>query len=322
MKKLLNALLFGSLFLTACATTSPTQPPTAIAENPTAIAAPTETPVPQPTASPFDYNPDLAFDAKIIKETEQDGVAILEVTYATHDKTFSKTVGGRTSAYLVKPLGAAAGSAPGVLFLHWLGAFNGNKKEFLNEAIALAQHGVVCLLLQGQIPWMSQFVFNERDITGIQKQIIEMRRGLDYLQAQPEVDSARLGVVGHDYGGMYAGILSGVDFRAKTYVIVAAAPRFGDWAPNYSQNLEEVNQLMASIQPIDYVSRSQNGSFLFQFGNQDGFANGKNAQAFFAAAAGKKEIKFYDAGHSMVIAEVQAERDAWLAQELNFALEP
>ena len=53
---------------------------------------------------------------------------------------------------------------------------------------------------------------------------------MDLLESQPDVDKARIGFVGHDYGGMYGMIMAGVDRRARTYVYIAVAPSLNDWA--------------------------------------------------------------------------------------------
>lgn len=116
---------------------------------------------------------------------------------------------------------------------------------------------------------------------------------------------------------MYAGILAGVEKRPKTFVIVAAAPSFGDWAGAYGKQQEDVAQLMQAVEPVDFVKQAQGASFLFQFGEQDGFTPTQNAQSFFEAAAGEKEIRFYPTGHAMSIEQVLQDRAGWLAEKLG-----
>ena len=50
-------------------------------------------------------------------------------------------------AYLVRPAGELKkNSAPGMLWLHWLGEINNDRSEYLPEAITLAAEGVVSVL--------------------------------------------------------------------------------------------------------------------------------------------------------------------------------
>lgn len=60
-----------------------------------------------------------------------------------------------SEVYLVEPM--AGGRCAAVLFLHWFDtqAPDGNRTQFLDEAVALArEHGVVSILPQGRFPWV------------------------------------------------------------------------------------------------------------------------------------------------------------------------
>jgi len=57
------------------------------------------------------------------------------------------------------------------------------------------------------------------------------RRGLTFLEQQPEVDGNRLGVYGHSMGGKLTVMISGADSRVK-----AAAPSCGGISDRYSEN--------------------------------------------------------------------------------------
>ena len=47
-------------------------------------------------------------------------------------------------------------SQAGVLWLHWLGEINGDRSEYLSEAVTLAGKGVVSVLPQGYFPWVPE----------------------------------------------------------------------------------------------------------------------------------------------------------------------
>jgi len=57
------------------------------------------------------------------------------------------------------------------------------------------------------------------------------RRGLTFLERQPEVDGNKLGVYGHSMGGKLTVLTAGSDKRVK-----AAAPSCGGISDRYSAN--------------------------------------------------------------------------------------
>ena len=115
-----------------------------------ALCQPAASPLPQmsdnESASLFDYDRSLAFDLKEDSAKEQDGVTVRDVNYAAHTPQRQ-----RIKAYLIQPGGK--GPFAGVLFFHWYGTPNGNRTQFLNEAVSLAKQGTATLLIQGYFPW-------------------------------------------------------------------------------------------------------------------------------------------------------------------------
>ena len=74
--------------------------------------------------------------------TERDGARIHDLVVAG------------TEAYLVEPIDDDARS--GILFLHWFDseAPDGNRTQFVEEAVAMARdHRAVSILPQGRFPW-------------------------------------------------------------------------------------------------------------------------------------------------------------------------
>ena len=78
-----------------------------------------------------------------------------------------------------------------------------NRKESLDEAVALAPAGVLSLLTDGPIARPGHVEdptpLNEQQATDLIQQIVDMRRGADLLLARPDVDAKRLAYVGHSY---------------------------------------------------------------------------------------------------------------------------
>src|SRR3954463_12350346 len=63
------------------------------------------------------------------------------------------------TAYLLEP--DTPGRHPAVLYLHWLGSPNGDKREFLSEAQQLRSQGAVSLLLD--MDWAQPKWFGSRE---------------------------------------------------------------------------------------------------------------------------------------------------------------
>ena len=236
------------------------------------------------------------------------------------DITFS--VGGRGSdvkAYLVVPRGD--GPFAGILWVHWLGAEKSNRTQFLDEAVDLAQKGVVSLLVDAM--WSTPRWFGnrilERDYENSIRQVIELRRALDLLLSQSTVDRTRIGFVGHDYGAMYGMLMAGVDNRVKTYVFIAATQSLNDWAFLGPQPKSKAAYLKqnADLELTDYLRQSKNASAFFQFGKADFFVSQADGSIIFAAANEPKQRKLYDAPHEMNLKEIESDRDEWLVKELR-----
>jgi dienelactone hydrolase len=303
--------------LCGCAPRSSTAPVTKTPLQTKATATATSRPTPEPL---FEYDSSIPFDIKVNSETERDGVTVVDMSYAAHDPAFSPKTLGRTVAYLVKPHGP--GPFAGVIYMHWLGETQSGRGQYLDEAVALAQRGVVCLLPQGVFPWMSAQAGNENDRQLIIGQVTELRRAVDFLLAQPGVESKRLGYVGHDYSAMHGAILSGTEQRLKTYVLVAGVPSFADWAPYWGIERETALPITQDVEPVQHIGRAAPASIFFQFARNDSFVTSEAANTFYEGASEPKKIEYYDDTHEMATGAVREAREAWLAEQLGLDPSP
>ena len=268
----------------------------------------------QAQAALFAYDARASFDVKEAAVETRDGATVRDISFTAAPGQ------PPVKAYVVVPPGK--GPFAGVLWVHWLGEpATTNRTEFLNEAIALAPRGVVSLLVDAiwSAPkWYESRLPDTHYATSIQ-QVIALRRAMDLLLAQPGVDPARVGFVGHDYGGMYGMIAAGVDRRAKTYVYVAVAQSLLDWAFFAAQPKSKVEYLQknAVLELTDYLRQVKNASTLFQLANSDVYVSRSDSFTLLGATQGRKERRFYDAEHSMNVPKVAEDRDAWLVQELG-----
>ena len=68
---------------------------------------------------------------------DHSGIKVYDIQY---DGLYGKSV----MAYLVAPVGE--GPFPAILYAHWLGSSKSDRREFLDEAIEMAQKGIASLL--------------------------------------------------------------------------------------------------------------------------------------------------------------------------------
>ena len=235
------------------------------------------------------------------------------------DITFSTGPGQNTKAYLVVPKGN--GPFAGILWVHWLGEEKSNRRQFLDEAVELAPKGAVSLLVDAM--WSEERWFGnripEKDYENSIRQVIELRRALDLLLSQSNVDKTRIGFVGHDYGAMYGILMAGVDQRINTFVFIAATQSLNDWAFLGPQPKSKATYLKqnSNLELTDYLRQVRNASKFFQFGKGDFFVSQADAAILFAAAPEPKQRKNYEASHKMESKEIVSDRNDWLVKQLK-----
>ena len=243
------------------------------------------------------------------------------------DLVFGGPDGEDVEAYLVRPDGRAPVEAgtdrgPRILMWHWFDpeAPDGNRTQFLDEAAGLAAVGVVSLLPQGRFPWQIAPDNATADVREIRAEVARLRGGLDLLAARPDVDPARLAVVGHDFGGMLAAIAAAEETRLRALVVVAATPRWGDWFLRFWQIADDRIEYLRALRPVDPIERigeSHPAAVLSQAAERDFFIAPMTALELHRTAPEGSELSWYDTGHDMRLPEIARDRRAFLARHLG-----
>jgi len=284
-------------------------------------------------------SPLLAQDADLLRHFDYDKNAPLGIQetgvehrgeVAVHDISYASPKGGRVPAYLVVPSGKGPFAA--VIWGHWYmpGSAFLNRKEFLDEAVALAPAGVVSLLTDGPIARPGhvedQDPLSIQQITDRVQQIVDMRRGADLLLARPDVDPERLAYVGHSYNAEVGGFLSGIDKRFKAFVLMAGG--LSDEQDLKSKE-EQENRKKVGAEKYDafvdkyawldagkYVSHAVPAFVFLQYATQEDFLNADRARGYAAIVSEPKRFKLYDAPHALN-AEARRDRIAFLTEQLK-----
>lgn len=271
----------------------------------------------------FDYDQKAPLNVKQIGVQHRAGADVYDITY-------SSLQGGVVPAYLVVPKGRGPFAA--VIWGHWYWANSSmaNRKEFLDEAIVLAQAGVVSLLIDGPLARPghveSKDPFDERRFADYVQQVMDTRRGVDVLLARSEVDPKRIAFVGHSYNAGVGALLSGVDRRFKAFVLMAGAmsDEVGRATKEFQEfrqkaGADKVDALIAKYSYLDqgkYVSHAAPAVVFLQYGAQEKFLNAERARLYAAVVSEPKQFKIYDAPHALN-AEARRDRIAFLTEQLR-----
>ncbi|MFZ0038533.1 MAG: hypothetical protein WAK91_13980 [Candidatus Acidiferrales bacterium] len=249
-----------------------------------------------------------------------------------HDISYASPVSGRVPAYLVVP--AAKGRYAAILWGHWMmpNSPSANRGEFLEEAVVLAQAGVVSLMIDA--PMVRPGFKPEADPLGPQsaettrQEVMDLRRGLDLLLARPDVDPKRVAYVGHSFGASCGAMLDAVDKRPAAFVFMgnpvsvsdimkSDLPMIAEFRKKFGD--EKIKEYLAKYgwsDPGEYAAYLGPAPALFEYATHDEFMTVPMEQKYFDMSKGPKEIKFYEATHSL---DAQARRDRveWLKKQIG-----
>jgi dienelactone hydrolase len=274
-------------------------------------------------AHAFDYDPKSPLDIQVAGADHRGTVTI-------NDISFASPKGGRVPAYLVVPDGKGPFAA--ILWGHWYWPNSEffNRKEFLEEAVALAPAGVVSLLTTGPGARpghvQDKDPISEQQVTDLIQAIVDMRRGADLLLARKDVDPQRLAYVGHSYDAEVGAFLSGLDKRFKAFVLMAgtindAVDEQTDEYKQFRQKVgpEKFDAFVAEYRWLDpgkFVSRAAPATVFLQYASKEEFLTPARAKQYAATVSEPKQFKLYDAPHALN-AEARRDRVAFLVQQLK-----
>lgn len=273
----------------------------------------------------FEYDQKAPLDVRELGVTNRNGVRIHDITYASPKN-------GRVTAYLVVPAGH--GRFAGIVFGHWA---YGTRTDFLPEALLYAKAGVVSLLVDDldvrPAPWRR----NADGATEPQavrdnfiQSVVDLRRGIDVLLGRADVDPNRVAYVGHSSGAHWGAILSAVDRRLRTVVLMAGVPdeatilmgsddpEFVDFRQSIpKEQRDNYFRIIGPLDAINYVRHAAPTPLLFQFARFERYFNEAAMRRYAQAASEPKRVLWYDTGHGLNDVKVLIDRANWLRKHIG-----
>jgi predicted esterase len=300
----LTVMVACGILLTACgggSTEPAASPPTA--GGTTSAAAPSL----EERAELLEYDRSAPLDVVKKRMRAEKGAEIVDLAFQAAER--------RVSAYLVRPQGEPRAA---VLWAHSYGEENSDRAQFLPDALALAEEGVVSLLPRGLFPWQESVSEDpETDLELIVEQTVQLRRGLDLLEE--EAPGVPLGFVGHDYGAMYGSLLA-ADGRPRTYVLMAPDASFSNWFVKYlvrGASKPAMDETFTPVEPVNNLPDTAPASVFLQFAESDTFVPNYVADKLAAAASDPKKVESYATDHAFDHEGARDDRLAWLREELG-----
>ena len=258
----------------------------------------------------YDYEPG-ALDVQEGESRERDGAVVRDLSYAGPV--------GRITAYYVTPQGE--GPFPAVVFMH---GSPGQRVTFLGEAVELAQRGIASVLPDAPFarsPRPPDVDFTDGDPARLSQLVVELRRAVDFLVEQDEVDPSRLGYVGFSWGGSLGANFAAVERRVGSFVLISGVPRLSERLVEIGEEreiegLEGYADVIEPYDAVNYLGDVAPNALYLQFGEQDTAPSPEQGQEMMDAASEPKEMHLYDAGHELND-EAKADRANWLARRFE-----
>jgi dienelactone hydrolase len=255
-------------------------------------------------------------------ETPGGGITVFELSY-------DSPKAGRVPAYLVVPPGKGPFAA--IVYMHW---GQGNKGEFLSEAVEMAQRGAIGLMIDAPYwrpdvppPAKGKEAESERD--GYIQMVVDLRRAVDLLAARRDVVPDRIGYVGHSLGATWGVPLAAAEKRIQVFVLMGGLPKVPpDWDDDsfYQQvqrastsraEFDKEAAVVGPIAPERFAANTGPAKIYFQWAQHDMYISRKSADEYFNAVGGPKEQKWYFTSHEFNDAESKSDRASWLMDALG-----
>lgn len=222
----------------------------------------------------------------------------------------------RVPAYLAIPKEKKSEKLPVVVLMHGWNLFWGKDEDWVQGWISvLTEQGYAVLA-------PDHFLFGERKIEGgfdegsnrgpyyyrdwMTQSVVDLRRGIDYLLTRSDIDPDRIAVLGGSMGGWIGSILTAVEPRIKTSVLIVPA----------MEPVTDQTPPGRVINSANFIPRYKNVSLLMAIAKKDNPVRNEISRLLFKKAPVKKKLVEYDEGHFLDPKKYNKEILDWLSENL------
>jgi dienelactone hydrolase len=262
----------------------------------------------------YDVNAPLSLQ-KTVGSTSN-GVEVSSISFSSPD-------GGLVTGMMWDPV-TRPGLRPGMVLMHGL---PGSASAMAVLAQNYARYGAVVVAIDAPFARREgpALRFTDADRAEQIQVIKDLQRTVDVLRSRPDVDDDRIAYVGFSWGGATGALFVGIERRLKTAALVVGhggqvSHATGPEGFKHISGLSCARRVawiraMAPIEPIRFVGHA-NIPLLLQNGTSDNLIPRPDAAELHAAAPQPKEVRWYDAGHSL---NQQAVADGlrWLHEKIG-----
>ena len=271
--------------------------------------------------STFLYDQKAPIGLAVLSERIRDNAIIQDISY-------SSPCGGKVPGYMI--VSSESKPRAGLIFGHW---GEGNREEFLDEAIILARSGFVSLCIDAPYRRPDDYEPQLAEPPQAELQwIVDVRRGVDLLLEQFTLSPDSIGYVGHSYSATYGGAIAGIERRIQAFVLIGGWYSLSEIMRTSSHPMierernatspEEFQEYLTAMAPLDachYISRAAPAHLFFQFALDDDFVPLKDAERYFELASEPKQVAWYEnCGHELST-QARLDRAIFLCEQLGLA---
>ena len=273
----------------------------------------------------YDKGEDIGLQQRSKKDTAQ--ATIYEIAFSTINAQ-------RVTASLIIPK-LNLREFPAVIFLN---DASQHKESFLSQALDLANNAFASLIIEAlpQRPDIYRMTFHNyteprKDFNAYRQAVIDIRRAIDFLEQHPKIDHNRIAFIGNGDGAMTGAIVSGIETRILTYVLVSCTPCYScilktsnDPVITKARNsltTEQIDQyglIIKPLNPINYLPYHFNKPILFQYAKNDPNFDESSSTVIMQSTKEPRSQKLYNTTSQYLIElpEYLADQKKWLKDHL------
>ena len=153
-------------------------------------------------------------------------------------------------------------------------------------------------------------------VEGMTQAVQDIRRGVSWLAARPEIDAAEIGIFGISLGGITAALAAGAEPRIKNVCLLLAGGDVGEatWDSHelravrerwlaQGKTREEYFETLRVVDPVTYASAARGKRILMLNAASDEVIPRRCSESLWHAL-GEPEIRWYSGGHYSVMRHI------------------